>query len=103
VSGEKRIGITVSGRQPPRAHSWRRSIYGELGVENRGDATEQGSARVGGELGIGDLAVGLRRAEGLALKKAVGIAHAAFAQGEAMQHCQPVEPVIIAARAHFEF
>src|SRR5262245_20434511 len=42
------------------------AIVGELGTEDRGDASEKGPTRVGGELAEGDFAGRLRGAEGFA-------------------------------------
>ena len=79
------------------------AIVGELGIEDRGDAAEQSATGVGGELGIGYLAGRLRRAERLALEKAVGIAHGAIGKRKAMQHRQAIEPMIIGSCANLEF
>ncbi len=87
---------------PPIAHDIDVAIVGELGIEDRGDAAEQGAAGVGGELGVGDLAGLLRGGERLALEEAVGIGDGAVREGEAMQHGEPVEPMIIGAGADLE-
>ena len=78
------------------------AIVGELRIEDRGDAAEQRAAGIGGELGVGDLAGRLGRAEGFALEEAVRVGHAAVGERESVQHRQPVKPVIIGAGTHLE-
>jgi len=74
-----------------------------LGIENRRDATEQRAAGIGGEFGVGDLAGLFSGAERFALEKAVRIVNAPGPEGEAMEHGETVEPMIIGPLAHLEF
>ena len=78
------------------------AIVGELGIEDRGDAPEQRAAGIGGELGIGNLTGLGGGPKRVALEKAIGIAHASSGKGEAVEHGEPVEPMIVGARAHLE-
>ena len=78
------------------------AIVGELGIEDRGDAPEEGPAGVGGELAEGDLAGRIRGTEGFALEETVGVGNAAILEGEAVQHRQPIKPVIIGSGSYLE-
>jgi hypothetical protein len=104
VSGEKRTGIEVSvkDRGARIVGDIDAAIVGELGIEDRGDATEKRPTRVGRELAEGDLAGRLCGAEGFAFEETVGVADGAAREGEAVQHRQPVKPVIVGSVSNLE-
>ena len=104
MSGEKRTGIEVreSGRGARIVRDIDAAIVGELETEDRGDAPEKAPTGVGGELAEGDFAGRFRGAEGFAFEETVGVANAAVHEGEAVQHRQPVKPVIIGSGSNLE-
>ena len=74
-------------------------VVGELRREHRAHALEERAARVGGELGVLDLARVASGAVGAGLEEAARVGDRAVADPEPMEHRQAVEPMVHRALA----